>query len=209
MGHRDQQAIAAHYARWARNYDRRWAKYSEGVLSVVLEMLALDGSERLLDVACGTGELERRIVRRFPQQRVEGIDLSEEMLAAARSKLVGYPTMHFSTGDSRQLNFPERHFDIVVSCSALHYMREPQRVLQECARVTTPGGRVIIADWCRNYLIATLYNLFRKLLVSAHHHVYTITELQQMMRTAGLQPTRVRTFSVQPYWRMMCVEARR
>lgn len=209
MPHTDQQKIAKHYANWARNYDRRWAHYSEGALSVTIEMLALQGTERLLDVACGTGELERRLVRTFPQMPVEGIDLSEDMLAAACSKLADYPSMHFAKGDSRHLDFPDQHFDIVVTCSAFHYMRSPQEVLQEFARVTKPGGRVLIVDWCRDYLMAKLYNSLRKLLVPAHHQVYTIAELQQMLHTAGLTPTRVRTFAVQPYWRMMCVEARR
>ena len=204
-----QKKIAAQYARWARNYDRRWARYTERVLAVALDHMALTGTEIILDVACGTGELEHRIVRRFPQQPVIGIDLSEHMLAAARTKLAAFPHCQFMQGDSQHLQFPDRHFDMVVSCSALHYMRHAQHVIDECARVLKPGGRVLIIDWCRDYLSAQLYHIFRRVIAPAHHRVYTRRELETMFRVAGLIPTRCRTFAVWPWWRMMAVEAQK
>lgn len=203
---REQHKITAHYARWAKNYDARWARYTEDVLSRVLQILALTGRERILDVACGTGELERRMITRFPEQEVYGIDLSDDMLAWARTKLGHHPRLHFAQGDSRALAFPDAYFDIVVSCSALHYMREPTRVMAEFARVLRPGGRVVIADWCRDFLFAKAYNWIRKRLVPAHYHVYSRGELETLMQQSGLTPSRHIAFHVFPVWRMICVE---
>ncbi len=205
----DQEKVERRYNRWARTYDRRWAGYTEAVLSRALQQLQLTGQERVLDVACGTGELEMRIARQFPRQEVFGLDLSEAMLKSARRKLALYPNMHFSQGDSRQLAFPDAHFDIVVTCSAFHYMREPQRVITEFARVVKPGGRILIVDWCRDFLFAKIYNLLHKQFIPAHYQVHSWREMEQMMRTAGLHINGGHTFSVYHLWQMMLIEARR
>lgn len=202
-------AVSAHYAFLAPIYDRIWARYLEATLSRTITMMALQGTESILDVGCGTGELERRIVHIHPQQSIIGLDLTQAMLARARAKLSAYPQLQFIEGDSQQLPFPDASFEIVVSCSALHYMRDPQRVIRECARVLRPGGRVIITDWCRDFWLAKFYNAFRKAFIRAHHQVYRLDELQEFLRNAGLEPTQHTTFSVQGIWKMMGVEARK
>lgn len=201
--------VAAHYAFLAPIYDRIWARYLEATLSRTIAMMALRGNESILDVGCGTGELERRIVQVHPQQPMVGLDLTQAMLVRARAKLAAYPQLQFIEGDSQQLPFPDASFDIVVSCSALHYMRDPQRVIRECARVLRPGGRVIITDWCRDFFMAKLYNAFRKTFIRAHHQVYRLRELQDFLRGAGLAPAQHTTFSIDGIWKMMCVEARK
>lgn len=195
------------YERQATQYDRRFAGYIDHTLGVALEMLQLRGTEKILDVACGTGELERRVTRAFPQMHMVGFDLSDAMLAEAKNKLAAFPNVQWQQGDSRQLPFPDNQFDIVISCSALHYMRDPQIVMREFARVTRPGGRVVILDWCRDFLFAKLYHYFRSATVPAHHNVYRLREMYELMRNAGLQPTRTRTFTTLMLWKMMCVEA--
>ncbi len=207
--HSDHHKVVRQYAHHVRWYDRRFAEYLDATLGVALDMMALTGTERILDVACGTGELERRIVEQFPHQYIRGVDLSDHMLAVAEQKVGRFPNVQLEKADSRTLPFPDAHFDIVVSCSAFHYMREPQRVINEFARVTAPGGRVIVLDWCRDFLMAKCYHLFRRVFFPAHYNVYGLTQMQALMQTAGLTPTQHRLFSVIGFWKMMCVEARK
>ena len=198
-------SVVRSYARQARVYDRLFKNYLDGTLSTALDLMELKGHERILDVACGTGELERKIFEVYPKQIVEGIDISEEMLRLARIKLLQFPQLNLVCGDSRHLPFPNNRFDIVVSCSAFHYMREPQKVLAEAARVLKPGGKLIIIDWCYDFLFGKIYHRFRRIFFPSHYRVYGLAELQDMMRTAGLTPTTHDTFSVQFTWRMMGV----
>jgi ubiquinone/menaquinone biosynthesis C-methylase UbiE len=54
------------YDRLATDYDQRWRSYEEATLNAALEAISCKETERLLDVACGTGELERMLLARCP-----------------------------------------------------------------------------------------------------------------------------------------------
>ena len=62
MSHAD--PVAQTYDRLAPAYDRRWRAYEDATLAAAIDVLACGSGERLLDVACGTGELERRLLAR-------------------------------------------------------------------------------------------------------------------------------------------------
>lgn len=64
----DSRVVRRVYDSLAASYDARWKKYIDATLSLAVEALDLTGQERLLDVACGTGELERRLQERWPPQ---------------------------------------------------------------------------------------------------------------------------------------------
>lgn len=201
------QKVIKSYARQAHKYDRRFKNYLEGSLGAALLAMDLRGTENILDVACGTGELEKKILEKFPHQKIWGIDLSENMLSQARQKVNSYPNVSFEKADSRKLPFASASFDVVVSSSALHYMKEPEKVFSECARVLSSGGQLIIVDWCRDFLFAKIYHLFRKSFVPAHHDVYGLEKLKEMMSLAGLAPIDEKTFTVRFFWKMMMVKA--
>ncbi len=198
--------VVKSYAKQAHKYDRRFKGYLDGTLSVAIEAMHLSGNERVLDLACGTGELERRLVSSYPKLPLTGIDLSEAMLDLARNKLHRYPHIVLKQADGRSIPFPDHSFDVVVSCSAFHYMREPDKVLGEINRVLVKGGRFILIDWCHDFLFAKFYHLFRSAFVPAHYAVYGLDEIQSMMKKAGLNPVNFDTFTVQFVWKMMCVE---
>jgi ubiquinone/menaquinone biosynthesis C-methylase UbiE len=64
MSHPD--PVKRSYDRLAPVYDRRWRSYEDAMLHATLEVISCRGTERLLDVACGTGELERLLLARCP-----------------------------------------------------------------------------------------------------------------------------------------------
>lgn len=201
--------VVRFYSDFAEKYDRRWRNYLKATLGVALEAIAPAGRERILDVACGTGELERMILERFPSQPVVGIDITEAMLEFARDKCANFPNVKFHQGDSASLMFNSGQFDVVVSCSALHYMREGERFFREAHRVLAPGGRIIIIDWCRDFFFAKLYDLISKIYKRAHHKVYSKSEIISLLENSGFSITKFHTFHVKPYWWMMCVEGRK
>ena len=132
--------LVRHYDRLANAYDRRWRTYVRQTLERALDALALSGSERVLDVGCGTGEFERMAMRRFPQLRITGIDAAPRMIAIARDKLADAPGVNFQVAQAEGLPYDQQEFDVVVCANALHHVREPRQVLQECVRVLRPGG---------------------------------------------------------------------
>jgi ubiquinone/menaquinone biosynthesis C-methylase UbiE len=97
------------------------------------------GARRLLDVACGTGIVTRRLAAARPATRVTGADLTYGMARMAAVRLPGAVVL----ADSRALPFPDGAFDAVTSVWLLHLLDRPEdvrAVVAECARVLRPGG---------------------------------------------------------------------
>ncbi|MFF7371269.1 class I SAM-dependent methyltransferase [Streptomyces tricolor] len=97
------------------------------------------GTRRLLDVACGTGIVTRRLAAARPGLRVTGADLTAAMVRTAAARLPGAVVR----ADSRRLPFPDATFDAVTSIWLLHLLDDPEdlrAVIAECARVLRPGG---------------------------------------------------------------------
>jgi SAM-dependent methyltransferase len=97
--------------------------------------------ERVLDVGCGTGEGTLFLAREFPQARLRGVDLSEEMIRAAIAKVGLDPEgrIAFKLGDAAALPFPDESFDLVAQLNMPPFFDEIVRVLR-------PGGYAIVAS---------------------------------------------------------------
>lgn len=103
----------------------------------VVELLAPQAGESVLDLGCGTGHLTAQIAA--SGARVVGFDASPEMLQKARA---GHPGLDFRLADARDFDFPER-FDAVFSNAALHWIHEPTRAIERVAHHLKPGGRFV------------------------------------------------------------------
>jgi SAM-dependent methyltransferase len=93
----------------------------------------------LLDVACGTGIVTRRLAAARPGLRVTGLDAAPAMARRAAARLPGATLL----ADSRQLPFPDGVFNAVTTVWLLHLAEGPEAVraiIGECARVLRPGG---------------------------------------------------------------------
>ena len=89
----------------------------------------------VLDLGTGTGSGAAIVVRRFPDARVVGVDLSEEMLERARANV---PAAEFRRADASALPFPDQSFDLVTHANMIPFFDEVGRVLR-------PGGTALFA----------------------------------------------------------------
>ena len=103
----------------------------------VLDALALEPGERLLELGCGGGLLLREAVEAGVV--ATGLDHSEEMVGLARERAPGAEVV---VGRAEQLPFEKATFDAVAMSVAFFFFDDPVGVLRECARVLVPGGRV-------------------------------------------------------------------
>ena len=97
--------------------------------------------ERALDVGTGTGAGALLLAREFPQASVRGVDMSEEMIRAAQSKVGLDPSgrVAFRVVDAARLPYDDDSFDLVA-----HLNMPP--FIDEVARVLRPGGQVVVAS---------------------------------------------------------------
>ncbi len=187
--------IRQQYDQLAMVYDRRWHNYITHTLSFLKTWINLPPSATVLDVACGTGELERLILADNPTQRLVGVDISAKMIEMAQQKLQRYPNVLFQIASAASLPFADASFDTVISANAFHYFDDPKIALIEMNRVLTPDGKIIILDWCKDFLVCRICDWVLQRVDSAHQQCYTQAEFHELLSTAGFciqQSTTVR-----------------
>jgi len=118
------------YDAWYRTPRGSWIGDVE--YRLLQRMLAPSTADSLLDVGCGTGYFTRRFAQ-DARLRVTGLDPDREWLAYARAH--GGPDETYLAGDALDLPFPDASFDGVVSVTALCFIQDQRRALQQIVRV--------------------------------------------------------------------------
>jgi ubiquinone/menaquinone biosynthesis C-methylase UbiE len=195
------------YDSLAVSYDRRWRHYIDVSLSKAVAALRLEGNERIVDVACGTGELERRLLAQWPALHIVGVDISPEMLARARAKrMAGDVT--WLAGTASALPVADSRFDVVICANSFHCFRRPLECLREFRRVLTANGSLLLLDWCDDYLMCKLCSIWLRLTDPAFFCSYALRSCRSMMRDAGFDVVQAERFKASWLWGMMLLVAK-
>lgn len=140
------------------NFDRRWRK-------LAVKCAAAGNPSRLLDVATGTGDLAIALARALPGARVDGIDISEGMLAIGRQKVADCGLdgrVSLAAGDAESMPFGDGIFDTVTIGFGIRNFADMAAGLRECLRVLKPGGRAVILEFStpRGRIFGRLYRFY-------------------------------------------------
>jgi SAM-dependent methyltransferase len=207
------KAVVEHYARLAPKYDARWDRYTQRTLSTAMRQidaaLPAQHSGRLLDVACGTGRLAEMLLRQRPEVRIMGVDLSPEMIEVARHRMAtaGDGRLEWHVAPAEDVPAADGSFDVVACNNAFHLIPDATAALREFHRVLKPGGRLVIVDWCREFLtIAGLLAVTRPFDRQARR-VETLAELAARIERAGFCMIHRERFRATWFWGLMCVAA--
>jgi trans-aconitate methyltransferase len=174
---------------WDANlYDGRHAFVWQHGSSLV-ELLAPQTGERILDLGCGTGHLTARIAA--AGANVVGLDHSEEMLVQARS---AFPQIDFVLGDARDFSFPGP-FDSIFSNAALHWVRPPDQVIRCVHAGLRPGGR-FVAEFGGRGNVRAIVDAMRRAteriglsMAGPEWFFPSISEYTSLLQSGGLEPT--------------------
>ncbi len=131
--------------------------YAPGAVEFV-ERLAIHSGMKVLDVACGTGNLSLPAARAGAE--VTGVDIAANLLQkatelAAQEKL----SARFEEGDAEQLPYAEGSFDVVMTMFGAMFAPRAQQTGLELVRVCRPGGRIAMANWTPAGFIGQMFKL--------------------------------------------------
>jgi SAM-dependent methyltransferase len=160
----------------------------------ILDLLALERSDVLLDVGCGGGHFLALALERLDQ--AAGLDHSPDMVALTQRRnaaAVAAGRLEVLEGDAAHLPWEDGHFTAVVMNQVFFWLPDPERALAEAYRVLRPGGRLALlsaADRRTTRLVALPY-------VLSGMRLYPDAELDAMLRRAGFREVRVHSRFVQ------------
>lgn len=109
----------------------------------LLERLALNGDEAILDLGCGDGRITSEIATQHAG-RVVGIDSSPEMVRLAADRYAAQSGLEFWVMDAIALQF-DTEFDLIFSNAVLHWVKDHQAVLAGMKRALRAGGRMVLS----------------------------------------------------------------
>ena len=132
------------------------AKIIEACAEEFIARLELKPGTRLLDVACGSGNLA------IPAARlgaiVTGVDIATNLLEQARARAESESlTIQFDEGDAENLPYADAAFETVVSMYGAMFAPRPELVAAELVRVCRPGGRIAMANWTPDGFIGQMF----------------------------------------------------
>ena len=128
------------YDQWFESPIGRLVKKFEGEL--IHELLNPGQGELLLDAGCGTGIFSLDLLA--TRVHIVGLEISWPMLSFGNRKFSGHPFFSVQ-GDMLRLPFKDDSFDKSVSITALEFITDSQKAVNELFRVTRPGGCVVVA----------------------------------------------------------------
>ncbi len=144
----DKAGVAKAYARWAPIYDFVFGKvFAPGrYAAIIAAELACGAGGRILDVGVGTGI---SLPDYAPHNTIVGVDLSEPMLRKAHERVVEHGLQNIealSVMDAMNMALPDGSFDVVVAQFVITAVPNPEATLDEFARVTKPGGEIVLVN---------------------------------------------------------------
>jgi ubiquinone/menaquinone biosynthesis C-methylase UbiE len=190
------------FDRIAPSYDSWAGGQHERVAARLVDVAAPQKGEQVLDVGTGTGLVAHLVAPRVSPGSVIGIDLSDKMLALARSKKS--KNVQFLGMAAERLVFKPETFDLVTMGEALAYLSDPTDALAEAHRVLRAGGRLAVSNQRRSLSTRAQDLFFQGLAPLARRHYLSLPRyssdrarfgepnvLPELLSGSGFEVTRV------------------
>jgi SAM-dependent methyltransferase len=137
------------------------AKFLVPVAEEFMSRIDLQPGFKVLDVACGTGNLAVLAARRGG--RTSGLDIASNLIEQARQRAERESlSIEFTEGDAEAMPYPDASFDVVVSMYGVMFAPRPERIVSELCRVTRPGGLIALANWTPGGFIGKMFSVFSR-----------------------------------------------
>ncbi len=169
----------------AEGWAEVWAGMADPARHALADAIGIGPGMRVLDVACGSGELCALAAARGAE--VAGIDAAEGMIVIARRRL---PEADLRAGPMESLPWEDDSFDVATAVNALQFAADFVEALAEAARVVRPGGVVAVCNWGRteHRELLTVMRSLREGEGAAGPTIGDPGELERRARRAGLEP---------------------
>jgi ubiquinone/menaquinone biosynthesis C-methylase UbiE len=140
--------IAAVFDRVAATYDNVGVPWFQPIAQGLVDELAVQPGERVLDIGCGRGAALIPLAEATGATgSVLGIDLAPSMVALTAADVGDLPQVEVRVGDASALGMAPGSYDVIASSLVLFFLPDPQAALTSWAEILAPGGRLGISTF--------------------------------------------------------------
>ena len=148
----------------SNSYDRNNNIISFGTHNIIKKLaineLDLKDNYKILDICCGTGDVERILSKTKFKLDITGVDFSEQMLRISRHKCPDFAD--FIKADATDLPFESNQFDVITMTFGLRNIQERKQAIQEAYRVLKPNGQMLHLDFGKKNLPSKIFDFIAK-----------------------------------------------
>jgi ubiquinone/menaquinone biosynthesis C-methylase UbiE len=131
------------------------------IAELLVEAADVRANQKVLDVACGQGNVVLAAARRFAE--ATGVDYAVNLLAQGRERAAAeHLAVTFLEGDAEELPVPDASFDLVASTVGAMFAPNHQRAADELVRATKPGGKIALASWTPSGMVGDMFRTVGK-----------------------------------------------
>ena len=137
------------------------AKFITPVAEQFMARIKLRPGLKVLDAACGTGNLA--VIAARHGCVTSGLDIASNLVAQARERARQESlNIEYTEGDAEAMPYPDASFDVVVSMYGVMFAPRPERIVNELQRVAKPGGLIALANWTPEGFIGKMFAVFAR-----------------------------------------------
>ena len=191
------KTIRTAYTKWSKNYSDYALKkinnrgYSYLDLSNrIIDELSVSNRSKILDIGAGTGLIDKNMIKKFPELKLFGVDISSDMI---QNNIIKDKYTKLINADATKLPFPSNSFDGILTTFMLHHSFSIKQITSEMNRVLRPNKRAVIVDFTLdrdNTAFSTLEHS-KKEEYGAGVNYYTQEELSSMLKDCGFNVIKV------------------
>ena len=147
--------------RWSKGDYAQFSYYWREGAKKIADELAIKPNEKVLDIACGNGNLTIEIARKGAE--VTGIDINPHLIESGKKRASEEGlNITYVEGNGMQMPFRENYFDASVSLHGIMFCPKPKVAASELLRVCKPGSEIHIYNWTPDSLFAELIGIYNK-----------------------------------------------
>jgi len=179
-----------------------WNRRNARLNDVAFDSLALNSTDRVLEVGFGGGYLLGRMSAVLTNGWLAGVDVSPAMITFCERRyhpLKQNGKLELRCAQAESLPYPSAYFTKVCSVNSIFYWQNVQRALSEFERVLTRGGFLVICFTCKESLENRNF--------AKHIALYEADEIEQMAASCGFQVSTERLFD--RHRKFLCMTARK
>ncbi len=170
--------LAKFYNDLSQSWDNTRPKYTQEIFRKIASHLDKNKQYFILDFGCGTGLLCKYLSENLPKAKIDGIDISNQMIEKAR---INCPNCNFYTGDIFSVTFPQ--YDAIVSKDVFNHIDDIPKTLKRLNDLLRVNGMLILANrererGVKNSIVATLESLEYKMFVEQYSFMPTKEEIE-------------------------------